>query len=103
MLQAHFQNGLHMVICQGIQNIFTLTAVFDQVHLLQHPKLMGDGTLGQLYLLGDIRNALLLFCQQIQDMHTGGIRKALEQFADKVHDLLFRDRHGRHLLRFSLF
>ena len=34
MLQAHFQNGLHMVIRQGIEDVLALPAEFDQMHLL---------------------------------------------------------------------
>ena len=42
MLQSHFQNGQHMVIIQGVKDIFTLPAEFDQMHLLQDAQLMGD-------------------------------------------------------------
>ena len=45
MLQAHFQNGLYMVIRQGIEDILALPAEFDQLHLLQDPQLVGNGAL----------------------------------------------------------
>ena len=91
MLQTHFQNGLHMDICQGIEDILTLPAVFDQVHLLQHPQLMGDGALTQLHRLCDVRDAQLTSCKQREDMHPGRVGKALEQFCDLLEDLFFGD------------
>ena len=35
MLQAHFQDGAHMIIGQRIPQILAVPADFDQVHLLQ--------------------------------------------------------------------
>ena len=34
MLQTHFQDGLHMIVRQGIEDILAFPAEFDQLHLL---------------------------------------------------------------------
>ena len=87
MFQSHFKDGLHMVIGQGIEDVFALPAVFDQVHLLEHPQLVGDCTLGDLDALGDVAHALLTLGQQIEDMNPGGVCEALEQIRNMIHGL----------------
>lgn len=36
---------LYMTVCQRIVYRLAISAVFYQLHLLQHPKLMGNGRL----------------------------------------------------------
>ena len=92
MLQTHLQNGFHMIVRQGIQDIFPLPAEFDELHLLQNPKLVGNGALGQRHLIGNVRHAQLLHRQQRQDMHPGTVREALEQLRDIVQGLFVGNR-----------
>ena len=71
-----------MVVRQRVEDVFPLPAEFDQVHLLEQPELMGNGALAQRHRLGDVRHAQLPLGQQGQNMHPGGIRKALEQLRE---------------------
>ena len=82
MLQAHLQNGPHMVIRQRVPDVLTLPPEFDQVHLLQHPKLVGNGTLAQLHALSNVANAQLPFLKKRQDVHPRRVREGLEKLRD---------------------
>ena len=77
-----------MVVRQGIQQILSLPAKFDQIHLLQDPQLMGNRALGQLHALGNISHAQLLLQQKGEDMYPGGIAKGFEQLRDLEHYIL---------------
>ena len=49
VFQTHLQNGLHMVVGQRVEDVLPLPAELDQVHLLQKPKLVGNGTLADVH------------------------------------------------------
>ena len=34
VFQTHFQNGLHMIVCQRVKDVLSLPAEFDELHLL---------------------------------------------------------------------
>lgn len=78
VFQTHLQNGLHMVVSQRVEDVLPLPAKFDQVHLLQNPKLVGNGALADVHSLRNVRHAQLLSGQKRQNMHPGRIGKALE-------------------------
>ena len=71
VFQTHLQNGLHMVVSQRVEDVLPLPAEFDQVHLLQNPKLVGNGALADVHGLRDVRHAQLLSGQKRQNMHPG--------------------------------
>ena len=64
MFQAHLQDGLHMIVCQGVEHILAIPTEFDQVHLLQNPQLVGDGALAQFNRVRDFRHAQFLILQE---------------------------------------
>ena len=67
-----------MVVGQGVEDVLPLPAEFDQVHLLQDPKLVGNGALADVHSLGNVRHAQLLPGKKRQNMHPGRIGEALE-------------------------
>ena len=73
------------------------------MHLLQNPQLVGYGALAEFHLIRNIRDALFLFRQQIQDVYPGGIRKTLEELSDKIHNFLFRNCHAGYHLPFFFY
>ena len=79
-----------MVVRQGVEDVLPLPAEFDQLHLLEYSQLMGDRALGQRDLFRNVCNAQLLHRQQRQNMHPGGIGKALERLSDVLQRFFFR-------------
>ena len=63
MLQALEQNGLHMSICQGVENGFSIPAGLDQCCMFQNPQLMGDGALVHVQAVRDLLDAQFLPAQ----------------------------------------
>ena len=61
MFQPLGQNGMDVAVGQGIVDGFPLPPEFDEMALLQDPKLVGNGALAHVQLLADIHHAQLLF------------------------------------------
>ena len=45
VLQTHLQDGFHVVVRQGIEDVFSIAAELDELHLLEDAQLVGNGTL----------------------------------------------------------
>ena len=84
MFQTLIHDGSYMAVCQRIENSFSVSSKFDQLHLLQYPELMGDRTLGHGKTVGDILDTKLLYREYIQDTDPGRVAENLEQIGKPV-------------------
>ena len=84
MLHSLVKNGADVLVGQRIENRFSLPPVLDQLGLLEHPELVGDGGLAHAQKLGDVADTHLSLKEDTENLNPCGVPKNLEQLRQVV-------------------
>ena len=89
MVDTHIQNAVDMVVVEGIKYGLSASARLDQLGILQHAELMGNGGLRQSQEACDIANAKLGLAERVEDTDPRRITEHLEKLGEIVKHLFF--------------
>ena len=78
MFPSLVDNRADMIICQRIENRFSLSAALYQFILFQNTKLMRNRRLSHIQCFGEIADAYLCLKQNKQNAYSGRVSENLE-------------------------
>ena len=90
MLQPLVDDGLDVVVRQGVEHGLALPAGLHQPDVFQGPELVGDGRLGEAQQRRDVADAHLRLEEHVQDADPGGVPEDAEQLRQVVEGVLPR-------------
>ena len=79
MLKAHFQDGAHMVVGEGVVHDLPLAAKLDEVRQPQHLELVRHRRLRHAQQRGEVANAELVQLKRVQQPRQRRVAEKLEQ------------------------
>ncbi len=91
MFESGVNDGLHMVICQGVEDILSFSSSLDQIGQPEDLQLMGDGGLGDAEKSGQVADAQFPNQEGMEELSPGAIAAEFEE--DSHLDVLRLRRH----------